>query len=99
MLYIYVYENYRLIDLPWNAAVTWYLAALLVDFGFYWVHRASHGNVWNSEMLTKVFLNGSNRLSQKSTFCGQSTRFTTAPMTTTWPSECDTQRPIRGFRG
>lgn len=41
-LYVYIYERYRLIDLPWDSPLTWYLAALGVDFCYYWVHRASH---------------------------------------------------------
>ncbi|KAF4517237.1 hypothetical protein B566_EDAN005291 [Ephemera danica] len=42
-LYIYVYERWRLFDIDWESATTWYLAALGVDFCYYWVHRASHG--------------------------------------------------------
>ena len=45
-LYIYVYNNYRLIEMPWNSAINWYAAALLVDFGYYWVHRAAHGKLY-----------------------------------------------------
>ncbi|KAL1132790.1 hypothetical protein AAG570_010742 [Ranatra chinensis] len=41
-LYIWMYENYRIVDLPWDSVFTWYLAALGVDFCYYWVHRASH---------------------------------------------------------
>ncbi|CAL8095156.1 unnamed protein product [Orchesella dallaii] len=40
--YIKVYENWSLVDLPWNSPVTWWLAAIGVDFLFYWIHRASH---------------------------------------------------------
>ena len=42
--YIYIHENFHLMDLPWNSAWTWYLALLGVDFCYYWVHRACHGN-------------------------------------------------------
>ena len=42
-LYCYVYENYCLISLPWNALHTWIVAAILVDFFYYWAHRACHG--------------------------------------------------------
>lgn len=41
--YVYIYENFRLYNLPWNSPITWYLAALGVDFCYYWVHRACHG--------------------------------------------------------
>ena len=41
-IYSWVYENYRIADLAWDSAITWILAALLVDLGYYWFHRASH---------------------------------------------------------
>ncbi|XP_060525578.1 alkylglycerol monooxygenase-like isoform X2 [Cylas formicarius] len=40
--YFYIYEHFRVCDLPWNQPVTWYVAALGVDFCYYWVHRACH---------------------------------------------------------
>nr|XP_048271633.1 alkylglycerol monooxygenase isoform X6 [Myodes glareolus] len=40
--YIYVWENYRLFDLPWDSQWTWYLTFLGVDFGYYWFHRMAH---------------------------------------------------------
>lgn len=40
--YIKIYENYRIINLPWNSICTWYITALGVDFCYYWVHRANH---------------------------------------------------------
>lgn len=40
--YIWVYDNYRLLSLPPNSAITWWLCMLGVDFGYYWVHRCSH---------------------------------------------------------
>lgn len=42
-MYIYIYENFRVADLAWDSAITWYLALIGVDFCYYWVHRASHG--------------------------------------------------------
>ena len=51
-LYFYLYHNYRIIDLPWNSPYTWYLAALSVDFCYYWGHRASHGIATNK--LTRI---------------------------------------------
>ncbi|CAD7694145.1 unnamed protein product [Nyctereutes procyonoides] len=43
--YIYVWENYRLINLPWDSPWTWYLTFLGVDFGYYWFHRMAHGKL------------------------------------------------------
>lgn len=40
--YIYVWENYRLCNLPWDSPWTWYLTFLGVDFGYYWFHRMAH---------------------------------------------------------
>lgn len=42
--YVYIYENFRLVELSWDKPATWYLAAIGVDFCYYWVHRACHGN-------------------------------------------------------
>jgi len=41
-VYIYLYENYSVIKLPWNSLSTWMLCALGVDFFYYWSHRANH---------------------------------------------------------
>ncbi|KAF5274192.1 hypothetical protein FQR65_LT17046 [Abscondita terminalis] len=41
-LYVYLYDNYRMIDLDWNKSYTWYLALIGVDFCYYWMHRACH---------------------------------------------------------
>ncbi|XP_074122689.1 alkylglycerol monooxygenase [Sminthopsis crassicaudata] len=40
--YIYVWENYRLFELPWDSLWTWYLTFLGVDLGYYWFHRMAH---------------------------------------------------------
>ncbi|XP_062872932.1 alkylglycerol monooxygenase [Trichomycterus rosablanca] len=40
--YIYVWNNFRILELPWDSAWTWWVAFLGVDFGYYWVHRCSH---------------------------------------------------------
>nr|XP_060638135.1 alkylglycerol monooxygenase [Anolis sagrei ordinatus] len=40
--YIYTWENYRLLELPWDSPWTWYLTFLGVDFGYYWFHRMAH---------------------------------------------------------
>nr|XP_027212553.1 alkylglycerol monooxygenase-like [Penaeus vannamei] len=39
--YSWLYE-YRLIDLDWSSPVTWWVAAIGVDFAYYWTHRAAH---------------------------------------------------------
>lgn len=41
--YEWLYQ-YRLLDWPWDALYTWLAAFLLVDFTYYWIHRAYHGD-------------------------------------------------------
>uniref|UniRef100_A0A7N8WPC8 Alkylglycerol monooxygenase n=1 Tax=Mastacembelus armatus TaxID=205130 RepID=A0A7N8WPC8_9TELE len=40
--YIYVWERYRLVELPWDSAWTWWFTLVGVDFCYYWVHRFAH---------------------------------------------------------
>ncbi|KAK3089990.1 hypothetical protein FSP39_008264 [Pinctada imbricata] len=40
--YMWVYDNYRLAELPWDSAWTWWLCFLGVDLGYYWFHRLAH---------------------------------------------------------
>ena len=40
--YEWLYQ-YRLIDLDWQSPTTWWIAALGVDLGYYWLHRLAHG--------------------------------------------------------
>ncbi|XP_063230292.1 alkylglycerol monooxygenase-like [Bacillus rossius redtenbacheri] len=40
--YMYIHKHWRLADMAWDSPCTWYLAALGVDFCYYWVHRACH---------------------------------------------------------
>ncbi|KAM3872984.1 alkylglycerol monooxygenase [Diretmus argenteus] len=40
--YMLVWERYRLVELPWDSAWTWWITFLGVDFCFYWVHRFAH---------------------------------------------------------
>jgi sterol desaturase/sphingolipid hydroxylase (fatty acid hydroxylase superfamily) len=42
-LYIWIHRHWRVLDLSWDSALTWYAALLGVDFAYYWAHRASHG--------------------------------------------------------
>ena len=41
-------QEHRLLELPWDSALTWLCTALLLDLGYYWFHRASHevGVLW-----------------------------------------------------
>src|SRR4029434_7770402 len=41
--YVYFWDNYRIVELPWDSAWTWWLAFFGVDFCYYWVHRCAHG--------------------------------------------------------
>lgn len=50
--YVYIWENYRLIGLPWDSPWTWYLTFLAVDFGYYWFHRMAHGKLQTKALLT-----------------------------------------------
>ncbi|XP_067936949.1 alkylglycerol monooxygenase-like [Watersipora subatra] len=40
--YCYVWDNYRLYELPWDSVWTWVAAMFGVDLGYYWVHRFAH---------------------------------------------------------
>lgn len=48
--YIYVWNNFRIFELPWDSAWTWWIAFLGVDFGYYWVHRCSHGRLSHKKL-------------------------------------------------
>ncbi|XP_078686786.1 alkylglycerol monooxygenase-like [Branchiostoma floridae x Branchiostoma belcheri] len=41
-LYMWIHENCRLVDLPWDSPVTWWTAFITVEFFYYWFHRMSH---------------------------------------------------------
>ncbi|XP_028985544.1 alkylglycerol monooxygenase isoform X2 [Betta splendens] len=40
--YVYVWNQHRLVELPWDSPWTWWFTLLGVDFGYYWVHRTAH---------------------------------------------------------
>ena len=42
VVYVWVYTNFHLVNLPWDSPVTWWVAFIGVDFGYYWFHRAAH---------------------------------------------------------
>ena len=54
--YLYIYENYRIVDLPWDSPVTWYFTAIFLDLCFYWSHRAGHGEVFICLIQHQKFL-------------------------------------------
>ena len=41
-VYVYLFENYRILDLAPNSIWTWIISLLLVEFVYYWTHRALH---------------------------------------------------------
>ncbi|KAK2147365.1 hypothetical protein LSH36_556g00045 [Paralvinella palmiformis] len=41
-LYAWIYDNYRLVDLPWDSTFTWICGVLAADLGFYVWHRMAH---------------------------------------------------------
>ena len=43
--YFYIHEHYCLHALAWDSPASWVLAGLGIDFCFYWVHRAGHGQL------------------------------------------------------
>ena len=38
----FLYSNYRIVDLPLHSVTTWLISLLLVEFVYYWTHRALH---------------------------------------------------------
>lgn len=41
-IFTFLHENYRIVDLPLHSVWTWLLSLLLVEFVYYWTHRALH---------------------------------------------------------
>ncbi|CAG2103918.1 unnamed protein product [Medioppia subpectinata] len=41
-IFIWVHSNYRLLDLPLHSTWTWLFSLLVVEFTYYWTHRALH---------------------------------------------------------
>ena len=42
VVYSWIYLNFRILDLPLFSLWTWLLSLLLVEFTYYWTHRAMH---------------------------------------------------------
>ena len=59
MAYFYIYNNWRIYELPWDSTFTWIVAAVLCDLGYYWVHRAAHGrsskNIFTKKIISEYF--------------------------------------------
>lgn len=49
--YEYVYDNYKIFELPYDSVWTYVIALLFVDMMYYWNHRLAHGNSFNSLFL------------------------------------------------
>ena len=79
--YFYIYHHFRIIDLPWNSPLTWYIAAIFVDFCYYWGHRASHGI---SLIIYKQFPTISSYFSKWSMPFGPTIKRTTAMRLIRW---------------
>lgn len=59
-VYIKIYENWRIVELPWDSPYTWYLTLLGVDLGYYWVHRACHGTYVWKYIYSREYVNVTN---------------------------------------
>jgi len=53
LIYCWIYENYNILKLPWDSAITWGVAFICVDFCYYWFHRWSHecNIIWASHQV------------------------------------------------
>ena len=54
--YLYIYNNWRIYELPWDSAATWFVAAILCDLGYYWVHRAAHGKLFSLFLYEYIYM-------------------------------------------
>ncbi|HEY9723864.1 MAG TPA: sterol desaturase family protein [Oscillatoriaceae cyanobacterium] len=52
LLYTAIYDHARVLSQPGQTPLTWAIAFLGVDFGYYWFHRASHrvGLLWGAHV-------------------------------------------------
>jgi alkylglycerol monooxygenase len=50
--YIWIYKNYSLFNISLDSPFAWVICFILVDFGYYWFHRASHevSFIWGSHI-------------------------------------------------
>lgn len=42
-VYVWIYDNFSLIHLPWDSPFTWWVCFIVYDFLYYWFHRMAHG--------------------------------------------------------
>lgn len=42
-LYVFIWNNFRILELPWDSPWTWILCLFFQDFMYYLGHRAVHG--------------------------------------------------------
>jgi alkylglycerol monooxygenase len=51
-VYVYLYTNYRVLEISLNSAVAWVICFIAVDFCYYWFHRLSHevSIIWGSHV-------------------------------------------------
>ncbi|PAA49659.1 hypothetical protein BOX15_Mlig007612g3, partial [Macrostomum lignano] len=52
-VYLWIWENCRLVDIPVDSTLAWFATLMGVDFCFYWVHRATHevNLIWASHQV------------------------------------------------
>ena len=53
-VYIWIYKNYHIIDLPWDSPITWWVCLVVYDFLYYWFHRAAHGE-WEYKVMFHLY--------------------------------------------
>eukprot|EP00057_Strongylocentrotus_purpuratus_P031413 XP_784522.1 PREDICTED: alkylglycerol monooxygenase [Strongylocentrotus purpuratus] len=41
-IYVYVFENFCIYELPWDSPWTWFFSFFGIDLGYYWLHRMLH---------------------------------------------------------
>lgn len=51
-IYIWIYTNYAVFNIPLDSYLAWFICFILVDLGYYWFHRASHeiSFIWGSHI-------------------------------------------------
>jgi alkylglycerol monooxygenase len=51
-LYIFLYNNFHLFNIPLDSTIAWILCFIGVDIGYYWYHRMSHevSIIWGSHV-------------------------------------------------
>ena len=56
-MYEWVFENYLIVELPFDSVLTYTITLLFVDMAYYWFHRAAHGKTFlNITLVCPNFL-------------------------------------------